>query len=204
MGRKIGRREKIFLIAAGAATVLFLSGKWIVIPFLQFESGVAGRIESTLKTLEQYGEFVARKTPLLEERKELEAALEEYGLALLPSDKPPLAAADLQTRLKALAARAGLNIVSEKILDHREKGAFIEIPLQIVAKGSIENPRDFIVLLEGADVLIEIEEINLRALSRRQPPRGRAKGVSGGEVQATMTVAGLISSGEMMSGGDGS
>ena len=194
----------MFLVAAGAATALFFFGKWLVIPFLEFESGAADRIESRMKTLEQYGEYVARKTPLLEEQRELEAALGEYRAALLPSDKPPLAAADLQTRLKALAARAGLNIVSEKILDHREKGAFIEIPLQIVAKGSIANLRDFIVLLESADVLIEIEEINLRALSRRQPPRGRATGGKGEEVQATMTVAGLISSGGMMSGGEGS
>jgi hypothetical protein len=204
MGRKVGRRERMFLIAAGAATALFVSGKWLVIPFLQFESGSNHRIDSGLKTLEQYGEYVARKTPLLEEQRELEAALGEYGAALLPSDKPPLAAADLQTRLKALAARSGLNIVSEKILSHRERGAYTEIPLQIVAKGSIANLRDFIVLLEGADVLIEIEEINLRALSRRQPPRGRVKGGVAEEVQATMTVAGLISSAGRMSGEEGS
>ena len=204
MGRKIGKREKMFLLAAAAATFLFLSGKWLVIPFLQFESGAADRIEDKLEALEKYGEYVARKPLLLEEDRALEAALREYGIALLPSDKPPLAAADLQTRLKELAARAGLDIVSEKILNHREKGAFIEIPLQIVAKGSIDNLRDFIVSLEEADVLIEIEEINLRALSRRRPPRGRAQGGSSEEVQATMTVAGLISSGENMSGGDGS
>lgn len=204
MGRKIGKREKMFLLAAGAATVLFLSGKWLVIPFLQFEYGAADRIKDKLEALEKYGDYVAHKTPLLEEQGELEAALREYGIALLPSDKPPLAAADLQTRLKALAARAGLNIVSEKILNHREKGAFIEIPLQIVAKGSIKNFKNFIVLLEGADVLIEIEEINLRAISRRQSTRGRAKGGTGEAVQATMTVAGLISSGERMSGGGGS
>ena len=199
MGRKIGKRERMFLLAAAAATALFLSGKWLVIPFLQFESGAADRIEDKLEALEKYGEYVARKPLLLEEDRALEAALREYGIALLPSDKPPLAAAALQTRLKELAARAGLDIVSEKILNHREKGAFIEIPLQIVAKGSIDNLRDFIVSLEEADVLIEIEEINLRALSRRRPPRGGSE-----EVQATMTVAGLISSGENMSGGDGS
>jgi hypothetical protein len=176
MGRKIGKRERTFLLAAGAATALFLSGKWLVIPFLQFESGAADRIEDKLAILSAYGSVVARKPLLLEEDRELEAALREYGIALLPSDKPPLAAADLQTRLKDLAARAGLNIVSEKILSHRERGAFIEIPLQIVARGSIENLKDFIVFLEGADVLIEIEEINMRALSRRQPPRGRAQG----------------------------
>ncbi len=204
MGRKIGKREKRFLLAAGAAAALFLSGKWIVIPFLQFESGAADRIEDKLAILNAYGSVIARKPLLLEEDRDLEAALGEYGIALLPSDKPPLAAADLQTRLKELAARAGLDIVSEKILNHRAKGAFIEIPLQIVAKGSIDNLRDFIVSLEGADVLIEIEEINLRALSRRRSARGRAQDGSGEVIQATMTVAGLISSGEKMSEGDGS
>ena len=126
MARKLGKRERMFLFAAGAATALFLSGKWLVIPFLQFESGAAGRIEGKLAILNAYGSVVARKPLLLEEQRELEAALGEYGKALLPSDKPTLAAADLQTRLKELAARFGLNIVSEKILNHREKGAFIE------------------------------------------------------------------------------
>jgi hypothetical protein len=204
MGRKLGKREKRFLLAAGAAAVLFLSGKWFVVPFVQFESGAADRIEDKLAILKAYGSVVARKPLLLEEDRELEAALGEYGIALLPSDKPPLAAADLQTRLKELAARAGLDIVSEKILNHRTKGAFIEIPLQIVAKGSIDNLKDFIVSLEGADVLIEIEEINLRALSRRRSVRGRAQDGSSEVIQATMTIAGLISSGEKMSEGDGS
>jgi Tfp pilus assembly protein PilO len=135
---------------------------------------------------------VGREAALEEETQALQSELETFTSALLPGATPPLAAADLQTRLKALADRAGLKIQSEKILAHVKKDAYLEIPVQIVASGDVRNLRDFIVAVEGSAVFIAIQEMTLRTVKRRQfVPESRTY-VDVNDIQASLTLVGLI------------
>ncbi len=174
MGRKIGKRERMFLLAAAAATALFLSGKWLVIPFLQFESGAADRIEDKLEALEKYGEYVARKPLLLEEDRALEAALREYGIALLPSDKPPLAAAALQTRLKELAARAGLERTSA---DHM---GMLSTVINALALQAVLERTGVITRVMSALEMHQVAEDYIRRRAVRHLEKGRIVIFAGG------------------------
>lgn len=196
MARKISQREKRFLILGAAAMALFLAGKWFVLPFYRYAMGASEVIDGKLSIVTAYQSIVAREDLLREENRAIDGALKGYRSSLLPNATPPLAAADLETRIKELAGRAGLAIQSEKILGHLARDSFIEIPVQVVATGSVENVRDFVVLLEGSEVFIGIRELHLRPLPKRKASRGgRGRGtttVTGDEIQATMTVAGLI------------
>jgi hypothetical protein len=192
MARKLSGREKTALAAGAMAVVLFVFSRWVAVPLVRFVSGAPERIEAGLTVLEAYQAVVARGPGLEKEDSSLDAALERYSVFFLPGEKPPLAAAALERRLKELAGRVGLKIVSQKILAHRPEEFSIEIPVQIVATGTIENFRDFMVLLQGEEVYIGIEEMAFRSLARRQPRRGSQKPGREGSIQATMTVAGFI------------
>lgn len=194
--KRLRKREKYLLAAAAAATVLFVVGKWYVLPFLHFEAGVGELVEEKMSIMSSYQAIVARESLLTEEKAELEALLEEYDKYLLPPDAPPLAAAALETRLKEMAVRSGLNVVSNKILEPRSTEFFVEIPVRIVARGGIENFRDFIVLMENGGLFIEIQEMNLTSRGAGKRSRsGRYPG-GGGDIQATLIVAGLIAAPE--------
>jgi Tfp pilus assembly protein PilO len=111
---------------------------------------------------------------------------------LRPAATPPLAAADLQTRLKELADRAGLKIQSEKIMPHAKKDAYLEIPVQIVASGEMRNLRDFIVAVEASPISIAVQEMTLRAVKRPTFSPETRRYVDVTEIQASLTLVSLI------------
>lgn len=192
MAKKLNKRERLFLVSGGAALVLFFLVKLLFLPVLRFSSDASGRIEEQTSVLLAYQAVVAREESLKQEADAIDKALAGLEGVLLPGETGPLAAAELQTEVKDIAERAGLDIVSEKVLRQRDRDHFVEIPFQIVATGSIENFRDFIALLESAETHIGISEVNFRSLGRRTPVRGGKRPRNKRGIQATMTVAGLV------------
>lgn len=191
MARKLNRRERRFLLLGGAALVVFFLARLVVIPVARFASEAPSRIEEQKAVLLAYRAVVDREESLRKEAAAIEKALAGMQGIFLPGQTGPLAAAELQTEVKEIAEQAGLDIVTEKVLKQKKGEHFDEIPFQIVATGSIANFRDFIALLESAEIHIGITEVNFRSLGRRQPVRmGRPRAKTG--IQATMTVSGFV------------
>jgi Tfp pilus assembly protein PilO len=192
VARALSGRERVALLAAAAALALYFFGR----PLLPRLADVGPRAERMLaeKTtvLAAYREAVGREGALTAEAAELAEKIAAHEEALLPGATPPLAAADLQTRLKQLAERSGLKIQSEKILAHVKHDAYLEIPVQIVANGDIRNVKDFIVALEESPVFIAVKEASLRTVKRRQfvPETRGYTDVT--DIQASLTLVGLI------------
>jgi hypothetical protein len=191
MARKLNRREKLALLLAGAALVVFFLARVVAIPVVRFASEAPSRIEEQKAVMLAYRAVVAREESLRKEAAAIEKALAGMQAVFLPGQTGPLAAAELQTEVKEMAEQAGLDIVTEKVLKLKKGEHFDEIPFQIVATGTITHFRDFIALLESAEIHIGITEVNFRSLGRRQPVRmGRPRTKPG--IQATMTVSGFV------------
>ena len=192
MARAVSRRERLFLVAALAAIGLYFGARPLLPRLAQLGPGSEKLYEEKVGVLEAYRQAVGREGALNAESRDLESRIAAHEETLLPGATPPLAAADLQTRLKQLADRAGLKIQSEKILAHVKRDAYLEIPVQIVANGEIRNLKDFIVALEASPVFIAIQEMNLRSVKRRQflPETRTYAEIT--DLQASMTLAGLI------------
>ena len=192
MARSVSRRERLFLLAAAAALALYFGAR----PLLPKLAGIGPRSERLFEekaaVLGAYQRAVGREGALVAESGALEARITAHEEALLPGATPPLAAADLQTRLKQLADRAGLKIQSEKILAHVKRDAYLEIPVQIVANGEIRNLKDFVVAIEASPVFIAIQEMSLRSVKRRQFVPETRTYIDVADLQANMTLAGLI------------
>jgi hypothetical protein len=192
VARAVSARERLFLLAALAALALYFGAR----PLLPRLTNIGPRADRLLEekssVLAAYRQAVGREGALVAEADALAARIGSHELALLPGATPPLAAADLQTRLKQLADRAGLKIQSEKILAHVKRDAYLEIPVQIVANGEIRNLRDFVVAVEASPVFIAVQEVSLRSVKRRQFVPETRTYLDVADLQASMTLVGLI------------
>lgn len=192
MARTITRRELRLILAAAALLALYLGAR----PMLNRVSVIGPRSVKLLaektQVIAAYRQAVGRESSLAAEAAALAVEINAYESALLPGATPPLAAADLQTQLKKFSDRSGLKIQSEKILPHVKRDYYLEIPVQIVANGDIRNLKDFLLAVDASTLFIAVQDVSLRTVKRRQfVPETRVY-TDLNDIQASMTLVGLI------------
>ncbi len=197
MARKISARERKFLIAGAGLLVLYLVLARAGLPkMLAGVTSIGPQAErlltEKLERIEAYRQSVGRENSLGAEAAALATEITAYESALLPGATPPLAAADLQTLLKQFSDRSGLKIRSEKILPHVKRDFYLEIPVQIVAVGDIRNLKEFLLAVDASKTYIGVQDVNLRTVPRRQLVAETRAYVDVNEIQAGMTLVGLI------------
>lgn len=197
MARAISGRERKLLIGAAALFVIYLGVIKLGPPRILAGVTTIGPksdklLDEKMQRIDAYRQAVGRESSLTAEAAALGAEIRAYEGALLPGSTPPLAAADLQTLLKQFSDRAGLKIQSEKILPHVKRDYYLEIPVQIVANGEIRNLKDFLVAVDSSKVFIAVKELSLRTVKRRQFVAETRAYVDINDIQASMTLVGLI------------
>jgi Tfp pilus assembly protein PilO len=195
VARKVSARERRLLVGAAVVLVAYVGAR----PFLGRLGELGPQSQRLLtekaRVIAAYRQAVGREGAQRAESDALEAAIGAYEGALLPGSTPALAAADLQTRLKELADKAGLKIKSEKILPQAKRDAYLEIPVQIVANGDIRNVRDFLIAVEASSMFIAVQEVSLRTVPRQTRIVETRPPADVNELQASVTLAGLIRAG---------
>ena len=106
MARALSARERLFLLSAAAALALYFGARPLLPRLANLGPRSEGLLEEKSAVLGAYRQAVGRESALVAESEALEARIGAHEQALLPGATPPLAAADLQTRLKQLAERA--------------------------------------------------------------------------------------------------
>lgn len=192
MARGLSRRERRFLAVGAAALLLFAAGRQAVRRGVDLGSRPAAQLEEKLSVLAAYRGALAREASLRREAELLDRGVAAYEEAFLPGDTPPLAAANLQTRLKEIAERSGMKIQSEKILANERHEPFLEVPVQVVASGDIRNLSDFLVAVERSPVFIAIREMTVRTIKRRQFVPETRTYAEINDIQASVTFYGLV------------
>jgi Tfp pilus assembly protein PilO len=192
VARAISARERLLLLGAAALLAGYLGARPFFGRVADFGPRSGRLLAEKATVIAAYRQAVGREGSLKAEAETLASAIGGYEEALLPGTTPALAAADLQTRLKQLADRAGLKIQSEKILAHVKRGAYLEVPVQIVAAGDIRNLTDFLVAAEASPVFIAVQEVSLRVVKRQARIVDTRPPAAADELQASMTLAGLI------------
>ena len=197
MARAITGRERKFLVGAAALLILYLGAIKLGPPRIFVGVTTIGPrsdklLAEKLERIEAYRQSVGRESSLAAEAAALGAEISSYEAALLPGATPPLAAADLQTLLKKFSDSAGLKIQSEKILPHVKRDAYLEIPVQIVANGDIRNLKEFLVAVDSSKLFMAVQNVSLRTVKRRQFIAETRSYTDSNDIQASMTLVGLI------------
>ena len=197
MARAITGRERKFLVGAAALLILYLGAIKLGPPRILVGVTTIGPksdklLAEKLERIEAYRQSVGRESSLAAEAAALGAEISSYEAALLPGATPPLAAADLQTLLKKFSDGAGLKIQSEKILPHVKRDSYLEIPVQIVANGDMRNLKEFLVAVDSSKLFMVVQNVSLRIVKRRQFVAETRSYTDSNDIQASMTLVGLI------------
>ena len=175
-------RERWLLGAALTVAVTVLGDLYVVEPVLQRNRETRELIGARQGLLQRQQRLVTRQAQYATELAALEADIARYRARLLPGERAPLAASELQKLVKATAQEAGVDVRSERILAATERGAFTEVPLEVTLAGPIRALVTLFAQLDAAPVILTVSDVKLRVVSVSAPR----------ELSVTLSLAGYI------------
>jgi len=178
----LGRREGVF-VGGGIVVVLVVVG-WIfgLQPVIDRRQPLAEQVAAREQALVGRLTLVARRGAITADLETTDRRLEQVTARLLAPAAPAVAASELQRVVKDLAAAAGTEVRSERILPSEERGELLEIPLEVAVGGDIKRLVDFLARLESAPKLMLVKDLRVRVLNIAQPR----------ELLATITISGFV------------
>jgi len=132
----------------------------------------------------KYRAKVKEKASFAQQEKSLGSRLRRIEAGLLTPKTPALAAVDIQTMVRDIAARYGAEIKTMRILsavpdsDH----AYVAIPVEVTLSSSIRQLVEVLYGIETSTRLLHVADITARAAGGRR----------GNTILSTMTVEGFM------------
>lgn len=178
----LSRRERALMaLALGIGVVLGGWELWLA-PLFERQRLTAELIPVRQEILAQRLELVARRAEISGELDAARARIEALAARFLTAAPPAVAASELQKLAKDTAADARTDVRSERILTPVERGALLEIPIEIAVSGTIGELVDFLARLDAVPKLLTIRDLRIRVVSLNQPR----------DLLATLTLSGFI------------
>jgi Tfp pilus assembly protein PilO len=177
-------RERRLLIAAGLIGLGVVGYLYVVEPLVERHAATQELIQARTALLARQRRLVARTERNARELEALRAEIDRRRARLLPGDKVPVAASELQRLVKATALDTGIEIRSERILQALERGGYTEVPVEVTLSGPVRALTALLYRLEAAPVLLTLTDLKIRA-----PATGATRDLS-----ATLSLAGYIAS----------
>jgi Tfp pilus assembly protein PilO len=193
---RLKKRERAMLGLAGVAIAVYLVLSLAVLPAVRRYEDAGSSLEEGERVLEGYRQALGRERDLSLRLREADAATEALRPSLLTSDKPSLAAAELQNLVKEAAGTRGLQITSEKIVSPVKGEWFTVIPVEVTASGQLEHLTDFLYAVETGRPALSVPEMTIRVNKKRTFDAATKKYLDLEELQATVLVTGLMREGE--------
>jgi len=178
-------RERRLLGVAALVAVAVLGYSFVVEPLMARRERVRELIQSREALLVRQDRLLTRRERLAAEERELREEIARRRQRLLPGDRPPLAASELQKLVKTTAQETGVEVRSERTLPTTERGGYVEVPVEVTLSGPIRGIVSFLHRLEEAPLLVAIQDVKLRVVSVAQPR----------DILATLALTGYIPAG---------
>lgn len=178
---KVNEREKKFLIIGGIAViaiVLFHAYSWHADYRKNSEDFTEARSIMLQKQLRRISEKDAFENKL----NELKQELEKQELAILPGDKPPIAAAALSNILRDAATSSGFNITMERTINPYDVHYYVAVPVEIGFTTTTERLKELLYKVRAAPFLLNVSEIKIRVINVANPL----------DIYASLVVTGFI------------
>jgi Tfp pilus assembly protein PilO len=182
----LSRRERLIILVGGLGLVLVLG--WIVVvqPIVERSRLTSELVPSRSQVLARRLDLLGRKDAIVKELEATNAEIERASARFLTEAAPAVAASELQKLTKDMAAQAGTEIRSERILPPVDRGEILEIPVEIAVSGEIRQLVDLLTRLDAAPKLLTVQDLRVRVVNVSQPK----------ELLVTLTVSGFLRPGK--------
>jgi Tfp pilus assembly protein PilO len=175
-------RERRLLAGAAVVAIALLGYVYGIEPLLARHRQVRELIVVREELLARQRRLLEREVRYAQELATLQDELARGRARLLPGDRPPLAASELQKLVKSTAEATGIEVRSERILPPTDRGGYTEVPVEVTLSGPIRALTAFTHRLEAAPVFLTLGDVRLRVVSIAAPR----------ELSATIAVTGYI------------
>ena len=163
-GQRLGALTLLLLVMAG--TLYLVLERGVIASYRFYEE----RLEQQQGRLEQLERMAASREPI----QQLIARIQQdrtITAQYLPQSAPPLAAADLQQRVKAVVEASGGTLRSTQALPPVEEGNAVKVAVNASVSGDTESLQKILYDLEAQTPLLFIDnlEVSARAIRQRLP-----------------------------------
>ncbi len=156
------QHRRLVLIAGGGLLVLlfFLA---VVSPIISLEDSWGQEIGHRRLLLMKDQSLLASKDQVVKANTAMKGALVRIESQFLSGANPAVASADLQEIVKNLTAAQEVKMSSAKVLQPREAGPYLEVPIQVQLTASITQLVSLLYNLEHNKKLLFIPELDINA-----------------------------------------
>ena len=184
---KINIRENKPLLGTIIAAIILLAYFYVVEPIIESQQRIATELTANTSAANQNQLRISRKEKLEQKLIQSKQEFNQLDAGLLPGDKAPLAAVELQKIIKAIVKKyRGVKIISEKVLEPIELGAYQRIAVQVTLSCLVSKLEKIVYHIENNETMLSIPQISIKIANPRRPK----------DVRATMVIEGAISLGE--------
>lgn len=180
---RLNPQQRRLALIVGGALLLTLVYLAVIGPLLDLHASWSQDLARKRQLLAKYQSLVASKAKIEQGNKAMKAALAQAESQFLTGSNPAVASADLQEILKKLTQDNGVSMTSAKVLQPREAGPYLEVPVQVQLSCTTGQLLTILYQLEHHKKLLFVPELEVNA------PRW----VVGVKTQATLQVNLVIS-----------
>jgi hypothetical protein len=173
----------------GGGLLLLLIYLAVVSPIISLEESWGQEVVRRRQVLMTHRGLLASKDKVVRANQAMKGALARVEGQFLSGLNPAVASADLQEILKSLTSEHGVQMSSAKVLQPREAGPYLEVPVQVQLNGNITQLVALLYSLEHHKKILFIPELEINAPFA-------AKGDKKEQVlQVSMVISGVIKKG---------
>ena len=185
-GQRLGALALLLLVVV---STLYLVVDHVLVARYRF---YRERLEQQQGRLEQLERMAASREPI----QQLIAKIQQdrnITAQYLPQSAPPLAAADLQQRVKAVVEAAGGTLRSTQALPPVEEGNAVKVAVNATVSGDTEILQKILYDLESQTPLLFVDNLEVSARAVRQRlPNGRLAGYTRVQLNIQFEISGYL------------
>ncbi len=174
-------RERRFLVVGGLCVAGFLLVQYAIRPAVDRQLAVRAELAEKQELLERYRRILETKDRYARRYGDVRQAAAALEGRFIPEPKPSVGVALLQNAVQRRAEAAGIEITGARFLPPRRIEAFIQVAVELSAKGRLDGLVRFLEVLEQDERLLTVARLTVAGV----PPEGR-------ELTFTLEVGGFV------------
>jgi Tfp pilus assembly protein PilO len=165
----INKRERRLIGLSVLVALGLFAYFYVVEPLQEWRRSGSDLIPSREAQLERRRLIVAQRPALLAEIETVNQHLATRAPRWLQGPTPPLAASELQTMVKDVALKAGVEVRSERILPLVDRSGLQEVPVEITVAGGLRETVRLLHDLEHTTKILTVQDVKVRVVAVGQP-----------------------------------
>ena len=165
----INKRERRLIGLAVIVGLALLAYVYGVEPLQEWRQSGSDLIPTREAQLERRRLIVGQRATLTAEIDRVNQRLAARTPRWLQGPTPPLAASELQTMVKDVSVKAGVEVRSERILPLVDRGGLQEVPIEITVAGGLRETVRLLFDLEHTTKLLTVQDVKVRVVAVGQP-----------------------------------